>query len=108
MSDSRLLDLTHQIDPNDLDGVPHRREIPEGALACVGFDWTSIVELLSNTIGEAAPEVKKRETAWLIRARRSGIRIEFYEDEAALARRLDQQTSITDGPQVHAGRLTWW
>jgi len=106
--DSHLLNLTRQNDPNDLDGVPHRRENPAGALACVGFDWTSIVELLSNAIGEAAPEIKKRETAWLIRARPSGIRIEFYEDDTALARRLDQQTSIVDGPQVHAGRLTWW
>jgi hypothetical protein len=107
---SDLLDLSRTIDLNDLNGVPHRREIPEssGAIACVGFDWKSIIELLSNAIGEAAPEIRKRETAWLLRARNNGIRIEFYEDEGALERRIHQQTLIEDGPQVHAGRLTWW
>lgn len=97
------------IDPSDKDGVPGRREIPDGsgACACVGFSWERIVELLSNAIGEAAPEVRKRSTMWLIRARPNGIRIEFFDDEDALTRRLQQQADVVDGPQVHAGRLHW-
>lgn len=92
----------------DKDGVPNRREIPEGsgALACVGFGWEQIIELLSNAIGEAAPEVRKRTTAWLVRARPNGIWVEFFDDEDALAKRLDTQ-SLSDGPQIHAGRLHW-
>jgi hypothetical protein len=95
--------------PYDNDGVPNRRDIPEGsgALAVVGFPWEQVIELLSNTIGEAAPEVRKRSTMWLIRARQNGFRIEFFDDEDALARRLKQQTDQEDGPQVHAGRLHW-
>lgn len=93
----------------DLDGIPNRRDISEGsgALAAVGFSWEQIIEQLSNAIGEAAPEVRKRTTVWLVRARANGIRIEFYDDEAALARRLEQHTENKDGPQVHAGRLHW-
>jgi hypothetical protein len=93
----------------DLDGLPHRREVPEesGALACVGFSWENIIELLSNAIGDAAPEVRKRTTTWLVRARPNGIRIEFFDDDDALARRLQQHSELLDGPQVHAGRLHW-
>jgi hypothetical protein len=102
--------VTTPLNPWDKDGVRFRREIPQdsGALACVGFDYATLIELLSNQIGEAAPEVKQRETTWVIRARKNGIWIEFYEDEAALMRRLDSQTQLRDGPQIHAGRLTWW
>lgn len=91
----------------DKDGVRHRRERPEqsDALVVVGFSWQDIIEYLSNQIGEAAPEVRKRSTAWIVRARRNGIWIEFYEDDEKLARRLEQQTD--DGPQIHAGRLHW-
>lgn len=92
----------------DLDGLPNRREVPaeSGALACVGFTWERIIELLSNQIGEAAPEVRKRTTMWIIRARPNGIRIEFYDDDDNFARRLEED-SLRDGPQVHAGRLHW-
>lgn len=92
----------------DVDDIPNRRDIPadSGAMACVGFSWEQIIEALSNKIGDAAPEVRKRSTVWLVRARPNGVRIEFFDDDDALARRLDQQTQ-TDGPQVHAGRLHW-
>jgi hypothetical protein len=92
----------------DKDGQPNRREVPpdSGALAVVGFSWEQVIELLSNQIGEAAPEVRKRTTMWLIRARQNGFRIEFFDDEDALSRRLQQNSN--DGPQVHAGRLTWF
>ena len=92
----------------DVDDTPNRREIPEGsgALACVGFTWERIIELLSNAIGEAAPEVRKRSTIWMVRARPNGIRIEFFDDDDSFYRRLEQQ-SLKDGPQVHAGRLHW-
>lgn len=90
----------------DKDGIPYRRDAPEDTLACVGFSWESILQLLSNAIGEAAPEVRKRSTVWVVRARPNGIRIEFFEDEDAMARRL-QNSNLKDGPQVHAGRLHW-
>jgi hypothetical protein len=93
----------------DCDDIPNRRDIPEGsgALACVGFSWETIIEHLSSAIGDAAPEVRKRSTMWLVRARPNGIRIEFFDNEDALAKRLEQAASIKDGPQVHAGRLHW-
>lgn len=95
--------------PCDSDGIPFAREIPEGsgAIGCVGFSWKNVVELLSNVIGEATPEVRKRQTMWIVRARAQGFRIEFFDDEDAFAKRLSQQTDLTDGPQVHAGRLHW-
>jgi len=110
VADPIILDLSNKNEPYNENGVPHRRVIPEesGAMACVGFDWSKIIEILSNEIGKAAPEIKHRQTAWILRARPNGIFIEFYEDDDALAHRLDQQVSITDGPPVHAGRLTWW
>lgn len=95
--------------PYDKDGVPYRREVPEGsgAVASVGFGWENIVQLLSNTIGDAAPEVRHKQTMWIVRARSNGVRVDFYDDEEKFYQRLEQQTSIEDGPQVHAGRLHW-
>lgn len=87
-----------------------RREIPEGsgAAACVGLSWERIIELLAAPLGDAAPEIVKRQTIWLLRARPNGMRIEFFDDEAAFRRRLaDHTADLADGPQVHAGRLTW-
>lgn len=109
MTDPIILDLSKKNESYNEDGIAHRRATPDGsgAMACVGFDWSKIIEILSNEIGKAAPEIKHRQTAWVLRARPNGIFIEFYEDDAALARRLDH-ASLKDGPQIHAGLLTWW
>lgn len=94
--------------PYELDDVPHRRPPPEGSGACatVGFGWEEIIQGLSNEIGKAAPEVRQRTTMWIVRARPNGVQIDFYDDEDVFYRRL-QQDSLTDGPQIHAGRLHW-
>lgn len=85
----------------------HHRPIPEGsgAMACLGFSWAEIVELLGERIAKAAPDVvRKTNTIWSIHAHNNGIRIEFYEDEDAHRRKLLKQVA-SPGPQVHAGRI---
>lgn len=81
-----------------------RRDVPEGsgAFCCVGFSWERIVELLLPTIVKAAPEVRKKELIWMIRARNNGVRIEFYGDEVAFRTMLLRDNPIS---QVHAGRV---
>ncbi len=85
----------------------NRRDVPEdtGAMSCLGFGWDEIVELLSERIAKAAPEVRRAgKTIWSVRAHANGIRILFFEDEDAY-RKFLQTSTMPMGPQVHAGRI---
>lgn len=84
-----------------------RRDIPEGsgALCCVGFSWERAVELLAPAIVAAAPEARKKELIWVVRARANGMRIEFYKDDSSFRSMLLRDGSTS---QVHAGRITIW
>lgn len=73
-------------------------------MACLGFSWAEIVELLGERIRQCAPEVARQQTIWSIHAHSQGIRIEFYEDEDAHRRKLMRQIA-SPGPEVHAGRM---
>lgn len=65
-----------------------------------------LIEMLANQINDELPEVRHKETMWIVRARKQGVHIDFYDDEDAFSRRIENENQI-DGPQIHAGRLHW-
>ena len=89
----------------------HRREIPEGsgAICVLGYDWNDFVKSMYEHFLQAAPELKKRNIMWILRAHRNGMRIEFYEDDSEAFKRMRAmpEDGMNGRPQIHAGRITW-
>jgi hypothetical protein len=93
-------DIRRDVDP------PGTRPIPEGsgAQACWGAGWARIVDLLGNSLMSDCPEIERRAVTLIMRARRNGLRIEFFADEDALNRREAAPfADLIDGRQIHCG-----
>jgi hypothetical protein len=85
---------------------PGARPVPDGsgAQACWGGGWARIVALLGDSIVSACPEGNGRAVIMILRARRNGLRIEFFGDEESLKRRnADPFADLREGRQVHCG-----
>ena len=92
----------------------HRRPVPEGsgAFVCLGYSWEDMVKAAYEDFLRSAPELRRRNVIWLLRARVNGFRVEFFDDDEAMLKRLQAEEAAgrvpgVNGPQVHAGRITW-
>lgn len=99
VSDLRSLELPAHVRAelvHNLDGQRGRRTVPAGSgmLACWGAEWARILELLAEPIGRACPEVRHRQTIWLLRAQHA------RDDRFGRA--------LADcGPSTSSGRACW-
>jgi hypothetical protein len=65
----------------NLNGQSERRAVPpkSGAIASWGAEWSRIMELLANPLGEALPEIKRKTTMWIVRATGVALGPAFFD-----------------------------